>query len=121
MTISSKRAQAVAEVLWELKRADKLATLTAVASRADFSPGAGGRTISTILKTVRRDWPHLQWWRAVADSGELEKEQESCLIEAGFEVETIDGVVNIKSLAEHQMNWVAAEDAEVAEDATAPE
>ncbi len=39
MTIASTRAQAVAEILWELKRADKLATLSAVADRAGFPPG----------------------------------------------------------------------------------
>ena len=79
MTIASTRAQAVATILWELKRAEKLSTLSAIADRAGFSPGPSGRTISTCLKTVRRDWPHLEWWRAVADNGQLEQEQASFL------------------------------------------
>ena len=116
MSISSTRAQAVAEILWELKKAEKLATLTSIADRAGFSPGFGGRTVSTCLKTVRRDWPHLQWWRAVADNGQLEKEQESHLIEAGFETETVDGSIVIKSLAAQLMNWDASEDAQDGED-----
>jgi len=106
MTASSTRAQAVAEILWELKQADKIATLTSIANRAGFSPGSGGRTVITCLRLVRRDWPHLQWWRAVADNGQLEEEQESFLIEAGFETETVDGdTVVIKSLAEQLMDW----------------
>ena len=64
MSTTSTRAQAIAEILWQLKKAEKLATLTSIAARAGFSPGANGRTVSTCLKTVRRDWPHLQWWRA---------------------------------------------------------
>ena len=106
MTVSSTRAQAVAEILWELKRADKVATLTSIANRAGFSPGSGGRTVNTCLKTVRRDWPHLQWWRAVADNGQVEEEQQSHLIDAGFETESVDdGAVVIKALDEQLMNW----------------
>ena len=74
MSTTSTRAQAIAEILWQLKKAEKLATLTSIAARAGFSPGANGRTVSTCLKTVRRDWPHLQWWRAVADNGQLDDE-----------------------------------------------
>jgi len=106
MTVSSTRAQAVAEILWELKRADKVATLTSIANRAGFNPGSGGRMINTCLKTVRRDWPHLQWWRAVADNGQVEEEQQSYLIDAGFETESVDDdTVVIKALAERLMNW----------------
>ena len=106
MTMASTRVQAVAEILWELKRAEKLATLTSIAERAGFSPGSGGRTASTCLKTVRRDWPHLQWWRAVADDGILDKEQASHLVQAGFETETADGdSVVVKSLADQLMIW----------------
>jgi hypothetical protein len=61
--MASVRAAEVAELLWEIKRADKVGTFTGVARKAGFSPGAAGRTIQTVLKTVRRDWPHLQWWR----------------------------------------------------------
>jgi alkylated DNA nucleotide flippase Atl1 len=106
MTVSSTRAQAVAEILCKLKRADKVATLTSIANRAGFNPGPGDRTINTCLKTVRRDWSHLQWWRAVADNGQVEEEQQSYLIDAGFETESIDdGTVVIKALAEQLMNW----------------
>ena len=112
MTASSTRAQAIANILWELKKAEKLATLTSIAARAGFSPGSGGRTVSTCLKTVRRDWPHLQWWRAVADNGQMESEQESFLTKAGFETEKVDGgIVVIKSLSAQLMKWEEPQDA----------
>ncbi len=111
MSLIATRAQAVAEILWELKKAEKLATYTAIAERAGFSPGAGGRTISTCLKTVRRDWPHLQWWRAVADNGQVEEEQDVYLVEAGFKTETVDGhTVVVKSFEAQLMSWDAEED-----------
>jgi hypothetical protein len=69
--MSSSRAQAVAEVLWELRQAEKLGTLSRVARRAGFSPGANGKTILNVLDGVRREWPHLQWWRVVGDDGTL--------------------------------------------------
>ena len=65
--MASTRAPAVAEVLWELKRADKVATYSTVAKRAGFTAGANGRAMLTCMKTIRRDWPHLQWWRAFRD------------------------------------------------------
>lgn len=65
--MASTRAPAVAEVLWELKRADKVATYSVIANRAGFSAGAKGRAMITCMKTIRRDWPHLQWWRAIRD------------------------------------------------------
>jgi methylated-DNA-protein-cysteine methyltransferase related protein len=106
MSKTSARAQAIAEILWQLKKADKLATLTSIAARAGFSPGSAGRTVSNCLKTVRRDWPHLQWWRAVADNGQLDDEQRSCLAKAGFGTETEgDGSVVIKSFSAQLMNW----------------
>ena len=112
MSATSTRAQAIAEILWKLKKAEKLATLTSIADRAGFSPGAGGRTVSTCLKVVRRDWPHLQWWRAVADDGQLEDEQKSYLTKAGFETETVEsGSVVIKSFSAQLMNWEEREDA----------
>ncbi len=122
MTIASTRAQAVAEILWELRRAEKLATLTSIAERAGFSPGSGGRTVSTCLKTVRRDWPHLQWWRAVADDGILDKEQVSHLVQAGFETETADGDrVVVKSLANQLMTWEEPDNAQDEGDSAAGE
>jgi alkylated DNA nucleotide flippase Atl1 len=106
MSVTSARAQAIAQILWELKKAGKLATLTSIATRAGFAPGLNGRTVSTTLKTVRRDWPHLQWWRAVADNGRLDEEQNNFLTEAGFESETVeDGGIAIKSFAEQLMVW----------------
>jgi methylated-DNA-protein-cysteine methyltransferase related protein len=106
MSTTSTRAQAIADILWQLKKAEKLATLTSIAARAGFSPGANGRTVSTCLKTVRRDWPHLQWWRAVADNGQMDDEQKAFLAKAGFETETVDGgTVVIKSFATQLMSW----------------
>ena len=106
MTIASTRAQAVAEILWELKRAEKLATLTSIAHRAGFNPGSGCRTVTTCLMTVRRDWPHLQWWRAVADDGVLDSEQQLRLTEAGFGTEKVDGgSLVVKSLSDQLMTW----------------
>ena len=111
MSTSSTRAQAIAEILWQLKKAEKLATLTSIAARAGFSPGSGGRTVSTCLKIVRRDWPHLQWWRAVADNGQLDEEQRSFLAKAGFETETVEGGgVVVKSFATQLMSWEVRED-----------
>ncbi len=73
MSETSSRAQAVADILWELKKAEKLATFTSIAARAGFPPGLNGRTVSTTLKIVRRDWPHLQWWRAIADNVHIDE------------------------------------------------
>jgi hypothetical protein len=111
MSITSTRAQAVAEILWQLKKADKLATVTSIATRAGFSPGSAGRTFSNCLKTVRRDWPHLQWWRAVADNGQLDDEQRGCLAKAGFGTETAeDGSVVVESLSAQLLNWEEQQD-----------
>src|SRR5688572_23905718 len=108
MSVTSTRAQSIAEILWELKRAEKLATFSAIAGRAGFSPGSNGRTVIVSLKTVRRDWPHLQWWRAVADNGRLDEEQKAHLAKAGFETETTGGgEFVVKSLEEQLMNWEA--------------
>jgi alkylated DNA nucleotide flippase Atl1 len=109
MSETSIRAQAIANILWELKKADKLATLTSIAARAGFSPGLNGRTVITTLKIVRRDWPHLQWWRAVADNGRLDEEQGSYLTKAGFRSETVEGGdVVIETLTEQLMTWEAS-------------
>ena len=106
MSVSSTRAEAIAQILWELKKAEKLATFTSIAARAGFAPGSGGRAVSTCLKTVRRDWPHLQWWRAVADNGQLDEEQRSHVANAGFETELVEGgSVAIKLFSAQLMNW----------------
>ncbi len=70
--MASARATALAEVLWELKRADKFATCSAVARRAGFAPGPDGRIVKSSLEVVRQEWPHLQWWRVLPDDGRLE-------------------------------------------------
>lgn len=70
--MTSARATALAEVLWELKRADKFATCSAVARRAGFAPGPDGRIVRTSLEVVRQEWPHLQWWRVLPDDGRVE-------------------------------------------------
>lgn len=108
--MASTRAQDVAEVLFELKRADKFATYSAIASRAGFSAGANGRTVVTTLKTVRRDWSHLQWWRAIHDNGLIEKgsEHEDKLRECGLELEDAndkEDALTIASLDDHLMRW----------------
>ena len=104
----SARAQEVAEILWELKRAGKVSTFTKVARRAGFSPGAGGRTMQTTMKAVRRDWPHLQWWRAFPDDGLVEEggEQAQLAEENGFELSAAkDSKVSLSEFDAHQMEW----------------
>lgn len=113
--MASTRAQEVAEILWELKRAEKVAHYSQIARRAGFSAGSNGRAMATCLRTVRRDWPHLQWWRAVSDDNLLEKgsEQEQLLRDAGFELENADGkddALTILELNEHLMIWEQAGD-----------
>jgi alkylated DNA nucleotide flippase Atl1 len=108
--MASSRAQEVAEILFELKRADKIATFSSIAGKAGFSAGANGRTVVTCLKTVRRDWSHLQWWRAIKDDGMIEKgsEHEEKLRECGFELQEADGeAVTISAIEEHLMSWDA--------------
>ncbi|MEX0702055.1 MAG: hypothetical protein WD069_08160 [Planctomycetales bacterium] len=113
--MASQRAAEVAEVLWELKRAGKIATFTLIAERAGFSAGSNGRTITTCLKTVRRDWPHLEWWRAIKDDGIIEKgsEHEQKLRESGFECEEVGSKKErlvVKGIEEHLMCWQLEEE-----------
>ena len=115
--MTSTRAQEVAEVLWELKRADKVATFSAIAGRAGFSAGTKGRTMIICLKTVRRDWPHLQWWRAIKDDGLIEEDSEHAakLVESGYELEPADGkkeLVAVSALDDHLMNWEESDENE---------
>lgn len=120
--MASVRAAEVAELLWEIKRADKVGTFTGVARKAGFSPGAGGRTIQTVLKTVRRDWPHLQWWRVFPDDGLIEKDTEQSRLaeEAGFEFVASGDQIILDSFEEHVFVWETEED-EAAEKAAADE
>ncbi|MCA9080905.1 MAG: hypothetical protein KDA58_10125 [Planctomycetaceae bacterium] len=104
----SARAAAVAEVLWELKRADKVATYSVVAARAGFSAGANGRAMQTALKAVRRDWPHLEWWRAISDDGAIKAgtEQVQELTSWGAEFgDEVKGMVALKLDEERLMIW----------------
>jgi hypothetical protein len=83
--MASTRAPAVAEVLWELKRVDKIATFAAIALRAGFSAGANGRAMLSCLKSIQQEWPHLQSWRALPDDGSVKKgsEQAKALVAWG--------------------------------------
>ena len=117
--MASSRADEVAEILWELKRADKVSTYTLIARRAGFSAGSNGRAMDSCLRVVRRDWPHLHWWRAIKDGGFLENgsEQEAKLREAGYPVEPADDgkrCVLIKQEV-HLMTWDVAPVAAAAE------
>ncbi len=111
--MASTRAAQVAEVLWELKRANKVAVYTAVANRAGFSAGSGGRTMKTCLKTVRRDWPHLQWWRAIPDDMTVKHkgEQAAFLKEIGIDVaeKAKEGRVSVSIDEEMIMVWTEEE------------
>lgn len=110
--MASSRASLVAEVLWELKRLDKVATYSTIASRAGFSAGTGGRTMKTCLKTVRRDWPHLHWWRAVSDDGAVKRggEQEKLLQSLGLAVASDGKAENSKVNLEHELVMVWQEE-----------
>ncbi|WP_437230090.1 hypothetical protein SH661x_001778 [Planctomicrobium sp. SH661] len=74
--MASTRAPAVAEILWELKRFDKVAKYSAIAERAGFSAGANGRAMVTCLTTIQKEWPHLQAWRAIRDDGTVQSNSE---------------------------------------------
>lgn len=119
--MASSRAQEVAEILWELKKAQKVAKFSTIAKQAGFSAGANGRTVVTTIRTVRRDWPHLEWWRAISDDGLFPKdsEHEEKLRQSGYELEDAGGkknVLTIKQLNEHLMTWEdsGAAEAEIA-------
>jgi len=118
--MTSTRAQGVAEVLWELKRAAKIGAFTPVARRAGFSAGSKGRAMMTCMKSVRRDWPHLEWWRAVPDDGKVEKNSEhaNMLIEAGFDIsddEADEEKSVVADFEEQVMSWDEEETDEAAE------
>lgn len=115
--MASNRAADVAEVLWELKRAGKLATLTAIAQRAGFSPGAEGKAVRKCLATIRQDWPHLEWWRAIEDDGTVEAKGEHIAQLHGLGIETADeskGYVSVMVDEELMMVWDADEESESA-------
>lgn len=105
--MAANRAADVAEVLWELKKEDKIATYGVIASRAGFSAGSKGRSVLTALKGVRRDWPHLQWFRAVSEEGTVEKdsEHESLLRDIGFDFEEQEDCLVLVGHEDRLMNW----------------
>lgn len=105
--MASSRADEVAEILWELKRAGKIASYSHIARRAGFSAGSNGRAMDTCLRVVRRDWPHLHWWRAIKDDGLLESnsEQLNKLLEAGYQIEVVEKQSVLISLESHLMTW----------------
>ncbi len=111
--MTTTRAEAVAEVLWELKRAGKLGTYSEIATRAGFSAGANGRTMVTCIKHVRKDWPHLQWWRAVSDTKLVEKggEQAEQIVIAEYELTDVEGDDEKLGFtdAEVFLSWTTAE------------
>ena len=86
--MASIRAEYVAEILFQLKRADKLATFTEISRIAGFKPGVDGKNMKTCIVAIRKDWPHLEWWRAIADDYGMEGEgdQAQALQARGFEV-----------------------------------
>lgn len=114
--MASSRAEAVAEVLWELKRLEKLACYSQLAQRAGFKAGPGAKNVLGCLDHIRRDWSHLQWWRAVADDGCLDGESEHArtLRENGYVLDAVPnrkGFVQIVDLELHAYVW-AEESAE---------
>jgi len=83
-----------------------VATYSAIAKRAGFSAGSNGRAMETALKTVRRDWPHLQWWRAIDDNSQIETgEQEEMLRELGLEIEAGDEAPTVALADDRVMDW----------------
>ena len=118
--MTSTRAQGVAEVLWELKRASKIGTYTTIARRAGFSAGSKGRALLTCMITVGRYWPHLQWWRAVSDDGKVARASDhaTLLVEGGYDVvddEADEEKSIVTDFEEQVMNWEEEEEAEEAE------
>jgi hypothetical protein len=111
----SVRAEAVAEVLWELKRAEKLATWSNVAGRAGFKAGVNGKNLLTCLEAVRRDWPHLQWWRVIPDSVQLAEdcEQVTHLRTAGIPLGAVEGRTAVVQVIECETHFISWEEAPV--------
>lgn len=112
--MSSVRAEAVAEVLWELKKADKLATFSEIATRAGFNAGANGRSMQTCIKHIRKDWAHLEWWRAISDDLMIAKnsDQREELADSEFELVTSEKnteCVTLQNPEDSLLNWSMAQ------------
>ncbi len=109
--MASTRAEEVAELLYELKRAAKVAKYSVIAKKAGFSAGANGKAMDTCLKTVRRDWPHLQWWRAVSDTSLVVKDSDQAkkLAEAGITLKAgKDDTMTLAAPEDVLMEWPEA-------------
>lgn len=106
--MASRRAEFLAEVLYHLKQADRLATFDQVAQFGGFRPGPDGRSVQIALDSVRRDWPHLDWWRVVPvdPRWSANDEQATKLQEAGFELKPARGRKNSLTLAETESVFV---------------
>ena len=90
-----------------------MASFSAIAERAGFSAGSEGRTVRKCLVTVRRDWPHLQWYRAIADNGIVESDEHAeRLQEIGVEVVVDDKSGDTSAVIEDErrMSWESAEE-----------
>jgi alkylated DNA nucleotide flippase Atl1 len=112
--MASNRAADVAEVLWELKRAGKLATLSAVAERAGFSPGADCKAVRKCMALIRQEWPHLEWWRAIEDDGTVQTDSEHLQLLREFGVECSGerkGVASLLIDEQLMMVWELPEEA----------
>lgn len=106
--MASNRAADIAEVLWELKRAGKLATFSSIAERAGFSPGADGKAVRKCIATIRQEWPHLEWWRVIEDDGTIEAQDDHVTALRGLGIELGDdrkGYVSLKIDEELIMVW----------------
>ncbi|GIX04384.1 MAG: hypothetical protein KatS3mg114_0253 [Planctomycetaceae bacterium] len=114
----SSRAEALAEVLWELKRVDKLACYSAAAARAGFPAGSAGRLVLATLVAVRRHWPHLQWWRLIPDDGKLlaQHEQIAHLRAAGYTLEEVSSEQGFLRLVDFDLHVYHWDDADHEED-----
>ncbi|MDZ4688982.1 MAG: hypothetical protein SH850_28230, partial [Planctomycetaceae bacterium] len=69
-----------------------------------------GKNIETCLEAVKREWPHLQWWRAVNDDNRLPAEcnQAALLTQNGYPLETVAGrktIMQIVDLQTHLYAW----------------
>lgn len=111
--MASTRAEAVAEALWELKREDKVSTYSLIASRAGFSAGSNGRAMATCIKTIRKDWPHLEWWRAIRDDNvvDVEEDQQDFLAEWGAEIADEGGKTLVQVEESQIKSWEAPKEA----------
>jgi hypothetical protein len=91
---------------------DKIAKFSTLGGRAGFNPGANGRAMQSCLDTIKKEWPHLQWWRAIRDDGTIEKgssqQAELAAWGATFSDETDSGRVCVMVDEARLMVWDGA-------------